>query len=250
MKQLVYDVGMYDGSDTAYYLSEGYKVVAIEAHPGLIEKAQERFAKEIDLGQLSLVPIGVAEKHGTFPLTIPADDLGSSTLQPSHLGNRKVARTIDVPCGPISEIFEKYGMPWYLKVDIEGKDRLPVLALTKTNKPEYLSFEVGHDFAELLDHAQSIGYTKFKLINQCSFREIHEDNSLSERACRRAMHFFGYSEPMFALRGGRKFLLRHSAGPGPWASSGKWRSAKAVLERYNQVLARGGDRPWYDLHAS
>jgi len=30
---LVYDVGMHTGQDTAYYLFKGYDVVAIEANP-------------------------------------------------------------------------------------------------------------------------------------------------------------------------------------------------------------------------
>ena len=33
---LVIDVGMYDGADTAYYLSMGYRVLAVEANPALV----------------------------------------------------------------------------------------------------------------------------------------------------------------------------------------------------------------------
>ena len=47
---LIYDVGMNDGDDTAYYLHEGYRVVAVEVDPTLIEQARERFAGPIREG--------------------------------------------------------------------------------------------------------------------------------------------------------------------------------------------------------
>lgn len=44
---LVYDVGLFDGGDTAYYLFRGYNVVAVDANPVMVEKARTQFAKEI-----------------------------------------------------------------------------------------------------------------------------------------------------------------------------------------------------------
>lgn len=251
MKQpLVYDIGMYDGSDTEYYLAEGYRVIAIEANPALIDKAEKRFSKEIKSGQLSLVNAAVAESPGEVTLSICADDLGSSTIYSSHLGQREIATSYTVPGMPITYVFAEYGTPWFMKVDIEGADRLPVLALTKQLRPEFLSFEVGNDFGELLEHAQKIGYTKFKLINQCNFLEIHEQDNLKERVARKLIKMVGYSEPMFAIRQGRKFTLRHSAGPGPWASSGKWHAAQSILSTYIRLANENQLGGWYDLHAS
>ena len=51
------------------------------------------------------------------------------------------------------QLFERFGIPEYLKVDIEGADRLCVLALTSDTRPTYLSFELGDDVDELLEHA-------------------------------------------------------------------------------------------------
>jgi FkbM family methyltransferase len=248
--RLIYDIGMYDGSDTEYYLSEGYKVVAVEANPALIDKAEKRFSKEIQRGQLCLVNAAIAETEDPVTLSICADDLGSSTIYSSHLGQREIASSYTVPGMPITSVFAQHGLPWFMKVDIEGADRLPVLALTERQKPAFLSFEVGNDFSELLDHAQSIGYTKFKLINQCNFLEIHEQDNIKERVARRLIKMVGYSEPMFAIRKGRKFTLRHSAGPGPWASSGSWHDANAILSRYVALANKNELGGWYDLHAS
>jgi hypothetical protein len=31
----IFDIGMYDGAESAYYLQSGYRVVAVEANPEL-----------------------------------------------------------------------------------------------------------------------------------------------------------------------------------------------------------------------
>jgi hypothetical protein len=45
---LIYDVGIHDGNDTAYYLAEGYRVLAIDANPAHIERATKRFEHELN----------------------------------------------------------------------------------------------------------------------------------------------------------------------------------------------------------
>ena len=50
MKKLIYDIGMYDGSDTRYYLNEGFRVLAIEENPVLVKRARELiFQEEMDV---------------------------------------------------------------------------------------------------------------------------------------------------------------------------------------------------------
>ena len=52
---LIIDVGMHDGTDTAYYLAKGFRVVAVEANPALVRAAQDRFSVEIDEGRLAII---------------------------------------------------------------------------------------------------------------------------------------------------------------------------------------------------
>ena len=61
---LIYDVGFHHGEDTEFYLTKGFKVVAIEAHPGLCQAGREKFAHEIESGRLTLLNIAVAETSG------------------------------------------------------------------------------------------------------------------------------------------------------------------------------------------
>jgi FkbM family methyltransferase len=61
---LVYDVGMFNGDDTAYYLKKGFRVVGIEANPHLIPKLTERFVAEIEQKQLVIENVAVARVDG------------------------------------------------------------------------------------------------------------------------------------------------------------------------------------------
>ena len=45
-EKLIYDVGMHLGEDAEFYLSKGYKVIAIDADPNLIKLAKSRFASD------------------------------------------------------------------------------------------------------------------------------------------------------------------------------------------------------------
>lgn len=50
---LIYDVGLHDGQDSAYYLSKGYRVVAIEASPDFAQHAEQQFRAEIAAQRLT-----------------------------------------------------------------------------------------------------------------------------------------------------------------------------------------------------
>jgi predicted RNA methylase len=43
-KDLVYDVGLHNGDDTAFYLHQGFRVIAIDADPRAAAAAKQRFS--------------------------------------------------------------------------------------------------------------------------------------------------------------------------------------------------------------
>ena len=51
-QKIIYDFGMNNGDDLAYYLKKGTKVVGVEANPELCTLAEKRFADEIQNGSL------------------------------------------------------------------------------------------------------------------------------------------------------------------------------------------------------
>ena len=139
---LIYDVGMNNGDDTAYYLARGYRVVAIEANPLLAKQGAERFAAEVAGGRLKILNVGVSDREGEFPFWI------CETMSEWSSFNRDIAsrdghphHELMIPCQRFSSIVAGHGVPFYLKVDIEGNDMLCLRDLKGPDLPKYVSLE-------------------------------------------------------------------------------------------------------------
>lgn len=252
LKELIFDIGMYDGSDTRYYLNEGFRVLAIEANPVLVKRAKELiFQEEIKNGELIILNYAIAGKTTeNVTLAINATDPGSSTIY--HKGNPRSYNygTFSVKGITINELFDEYGIPYYLKIDIEGADELCVLGLNKIKKPQFLSFEVyDYNIISLLNYIESIGYTKFKLINQINFREISNQNNAYDKISDKIIRRLGYKYPKYVRRNGRFFQIGHSSGPLPWNSDGKWQTAKELIIKWQKEFGSSNFKGWYDLQA-
>jgi hypothetical protein len=64
ISELTYDVGIHDRSDTALCLFRGFRVVAIEANPVLVERATVRFAPAEKAGRLTILGVGMDPRLG------------------------------------------------------------------------------------------------------------------------------------------------------------------------------------------
>ncbi|HEY8831960.1 MAG TPA: FkbM family methyltransferase [Gemmatimonadaceae bacterium] len=245
----VFDIGMFDGSDTAYYLETGCRVIAVEANPPLVKSAEERFRSQLASGQLTCVQAAISSDNKEVELFLSAADPGSSSLFSERVANKRPDGAIRVRGMTLDHLFDEYGIPDYLKVDIEGADRLCVLALTQARRPHYLSFEIGDDVEELVHHIESIGFNRFTIINQKSFREIGNENPLYDRFARRSMRYLGFARPRLIRRGKRFFAIGHSSGPAPWESDGRWSNAVAIRGWLRKIASEPDSSNWYDLHA-
>jgi FkbM family methyltransferase len=250
LDKTVFDVGMYDAADTVYYLEEGYRVVAVEANPALVERARQRLREFVDTGRLHLVNAAIGTGDGLVELFISGDDLGSSSTSKEHVLDRTPVGSYFVPTVDIQGLFDRYGLPYYLKVDIEGADDLCVLSLQRDARPQYLSFEIGEDIERLVTHAVAIGYTKFRIVNQWNFLELASQARLYDRLVKHLSRLLGYSDPRQVRRAGRFFAVGHSSGPAPWCTRGGWYSAQAVLSRWRTASDNGQLSGWYDMHAA
>src|SRR5258706_16085704 len=72
-----------------------------------------------------------------------------------------------VPAITFDSVLELFGVPYYLKVDIEGAE-IDVIRFLKQSGPvpRFISFEVSQDAFAILDWLMQLGYGQFKLINQ------------------------------------------------------------------------------------
>lgn len=175
-RDLVYDLGLHKGEDTDYYLKRGFRVVAIEADPELAALNRQRFADEIDSGRLVLVEGAVsdtADDQVTFFRNVDHSVWGtvvkSWAERNSRLGTGSVEVTVRVV--RLGELFERYGAPYYLKIDVEGMDLVALKTLLDSSaRPTYVSIESEKiDFGRLqeeFDVFEQLGYDEFAVVEQ------------------------------------------------------------------------------------
>src|SRR5438105_13665727 len=112
--KIAYDVGMNNGSDTGYLLKKGYRVIAIEANPGLCKLVQTAYANEWLSGQLMILNICISDKLGQVPFYInKTNDVLSGTARPA--GDIDV-KEIMVEAKQLSAIVTQYGLPDLIKI--------------------------------------------------------------------------------------------------------------------------------------
>jgi len=248
--KLIFDIGLFDGADTEYYLQNNFRVVAVEANPSLINEAKKKFSSEIETKQLTLIHAAISENSGeNIILTVCGDDIGASSIYEQRIDSRNPIGSFQVETINIKDLINIYGTPYFIKVDIEGADRFCVLPLTKDLKPEYFSFEAGDDFIELAQHLKTIGFSKFKMINQGNFRELKNQNNLKDKLKSKIVRLLGYEKPTLIRRSGRFFIRGHSSGPAPWESDGNWQTLEQLISSWENVKKNNQLTHWYDIHA-
>jgi len=271
-ERVTFDIGFHNGDDAAYYLSLGCRVIAVEANPALAEEGRRRFPAEVASGRLTIMNMGVWHtSRATLPFYVNDTDSGWSSFDRERGQKGGKYHTIEIPCVSMAEIFQNYGVPWYVKVDIEGADEVVVSALSPQTAPKYFSCELRHN-SPAVDVLSRCGYTAFKLINQETFTQSLPifEHEMALRALRKVSMRF---PPVRAWIAGWPDGLRpkktlwdtfrarcrypfstYASGPFGEETEGRWLSVEEMKRRLDHVFAqytRAGlvENFWYDLHA-
>lgn len=145
---LIFDIGANIGEYTAAFLSIGARqVVAVEPQPELCAFLLEAFPATVEEGRLTIRCVALGERDGTMILNISGNENRCmSTLSPLFLeiserngDNWTNKSTAEVPVTTLDTLISEFGIPDYLKIDVEGFD-LEVLKGLGTPVP-FLSFE-------------------------------------------------------------------------------------------------------------
>lgn len=261
---LIFDLGLHKGEDSEFYLKKGFRVVAVEALSKLCHTASERLKSYVESGQLVIVNAAIAESDG--PITFYENQKLSlwGTTRPAvarafaDLGAGSTEITVEGLT--FSSLLRRFGIPYYMKIDIEGSDVLCLESLLQFKaKPKFISIESNKtSWSELLREFElltALGYSRFKLFNQ---RNIWQSRCpCPSREGTYIDHRFEYgSTGLFG-----------DETPGPWLTQGE------ILKQYKRVFLQYrlfGDRGlfthfelarkfmrfanlgvgWYDTHAA
>lgn len=171
MDDLIFDLGFHNGDDTSFYLAKGFRVVAVEANPRLVEAGLRRFDSDIQRGRLTLLNKAIAEVAGKVDFFIHATKTEwSSCLLSMAESDGSASTRITVDSTNPRELFQEYGVPHYMKVDVEGCDVFVAKQLCESEiKPKFVSFETSRrDYAGIFSYLYVAGYSRFQLINQAN----------------------------------------------------------------------------------
>lgn len=256
---LIFDVGCNDGADSDFYLSKGFTVVAVEANPSLCTKLKRRFSRQIQDGRFWLVEKAIAEQAGEVEFFVNTEASTLSSIKRS-VANRvasreaSIERTV-VPAIQFSSLIEQFGMPYYLKIDIEGADLLCIDALLPfRERPRFTSIESEQGSWRALrteiNLLAKLGYTKFQIVDQKTVPRQEPPNPPREGI---------YINHQFSL--GASGLFGREL-PGLWLSRGEVLTQYSKIYLLNKLLGLSKRTPvikdlaidfsgtWYNTHAT
>ena len=149
---VIYDFGANKGQNLEYFLSKGYKVVAVEANRLLCDNIERKFSVAISENNLKVINCCLSETEDNKIVDFYIHKTNSVLSQfavPSHDIITEFKK-IQVISKKPSTIIKENGFPYYIKIDIEHYD-LNVLRELMSSRvlPKYISVEAHHP--EVLD---------------------------------------------------------------------------------------------------
>jgi FkbM family methyltransferase len=174
-----YDVSLHLGEDSEYYLKKGLRVIAFEANSELVNTCKRKFMDQINSGQLIIVEGAIAPKNYGDTITFYRHSHSVwGTIRPDFNERNlelwgQPTRTIQVKRIDFADTINKYGILFFLKLNIEGTDRHVLKTLEQFPiRPKHISIESEKvDFPQLeseLKLLRELGYDKFRAVQQAT----------------------------------------------------------------------------------
>ena len=229
MKKIIYDFGASDGRNIPYYLLKSDLVIAVEANPKSCEIIKKKFTREIDKKKLIIENCIVSNqnsKNSEFFIH-KTNALLSQFPKPSNdlIDNFSKMKLDSID---VVYLIQKYGEPYYIKIDIEEYDNVILKRIFDNNiLPNYISAEaINTEVISLFLNNKN--YNSFKLIEGSTLGLLYRNTKIGVNNKK-----FKYS------------FHKDSAGPFGNDLYGNW-IKKDNFEKLIKFKMHG----WRDIHAS
>ncbi|NRB01248.1 MAG: FkbM family methyltransferase [Rhodobacteraceae bacterium] len=235
-EDLIFDIGMHNGTDTEFYLKKGFRVVGVDANVWLARYVEDKLGDYVASGRLKIENVGIHNVRQTLKFYLNLDEAEWSSFE-ENLGTRQNTRyeIHDVACKRLGYFVRKYGMPYFLKIDVEGVDAIVVRELLRWEvRPKYLSVE--DSSIDVMIALYESGARKFRFINQLAIRD--------------------YAMPKPAREGKYVDQKFDKASSGPFGADlpdGEWLGPEEAFAFYLTDVRPPGQGPidgWWDIHVT
>jgi FkbM family methyltransferase len=166
---LVFDVGAHVGDRVACFRRLGARVIAIEPQPALALTLKSLYGRDRNV----IIESKAVGRHpGMLGMKINIDNPTVSTASSAFIDAAKGAqgwegqtweKTVQVPVTTLDALIEAYGIPSFVKIDVEGFEGEALAGLTRPVK--VLSFEfttIQREVAEsCIARCQALGFTRY-----------------------------------------------------------------------------------------
>ncbi|HEX8164155.1 MAG TPA: FkbM family methyltransferase [Beijerinckiaceae bacterium] len=237
-QDLIFDLGVNQGEDSAFYLAKGFRVVGVEANLALARAVAATFRDEIAAGRYTLLAAGLWSAPGSLPFYVNLDNHHWSSFDRAY-GCREGTRfeVVPVQCLTIADVIAAHGMPRYMKVDVEGADRIVLKGLEAFSpRPPFVSVEEYGVAA--VDDLAALGYSRFAFVPQHAKR-LHRPPKPAREG--------RYAERAFTMLDTGLFGREL---PEPWMDYGQAREAFVATVRREDGTWTGPEGEWFDVHAA
>ena len=163
---LFFDIGAHLGEKSKKILDKNLKIVMLEPLPQCVKQLKESFKNSKNV---EILEKAVGRTVGNMTLEVNSKMPTISTMakhwKNGRFSNQKWDQIISVEVTTLDHLIKIYGLPNYIKIDVEGFELDVLLGLSQ--KAGIISFEFTSEFLDqsikCLNHLKKIGYNEFNL---------------------------------------------------------------------------------------
>ena len=161
---LFFDIGAHLGEKSKKILDKNLRIVMLEPLPQCVKQLKKNFKNNKNV---EILEKAVGKTVGNMTLEVNSKMPTISTMakhwKNGRFSNQKWDQIISVEVTTLDYLIKIYGLPSYIKIDVEGFEHDVLLGLSQ--KAGIISFEFTSEFLDqsikCLNHLKKIGYKEF-----------------------------------------------------------------------------------------
>ncbi len=195
--KIAFDIGANIGQTVDELLPNYDKIICFEPNPSLVTVIKNKFFNN---DKVTIEELGLSDKTETKKFNISNSHV-VSTFSEDWINNSRFTNvynwdtSIDVKTTTLDEVIDKYGIPYFIKIDVEGYEYEVLKGLTKLLDNTYFAFEWAEEQYEIVNktvkYLKELGYNNFSYtyqdsllnlenINWCNWEDLTIHNDINE----------------------------------------------------------------------